>query len=562
MSAKRTYLGFFVVSSSARCRFCVFVRSVVARLYESGTRCNPAPVRGTPRIRMQPLKLNSGSVMRQLFSTALVVLSFSGLTSCLSSANGTPTLVLIDEIDPDEACPSGAVRILAGLDEDDDGELEVDEVSQEAVICNARDRTPGEDGFSTLTDADDQVGNACDAYGNGGQRIRSGLDNGDGEGVARDGQLHDDEVDTETYVCNGSNEQSGGSLLRTETELGGPNCPYGGVRILSGIDDNEDGTLQGDAIHEGEVDSIAYVCSDVPGACAPGYHDGGNGACVEEDICASGYERNQDGYCLVPLQSYEVIVASGSFQRDEFTATISKSMAMMKTEVTQGLWKTLSGGVNPSYHSDCDGQGGDTCPVEEVDWFSAVGFANALSASRGLTPCYTITGCSADDWRDGSAPSCTVVYADSNDPLSCNGYRLPTEAEWEYAYRAGTTTDFYSGDMTNGDCDDPLLDALGWYCGNANNTTHPVAQKNPNNWGLFDMAGNVFEWTWDWRAEYPGALVDYFGPPTGNRRIWRGGSWNNNANLSRAAYRGDDLPGTGSNRTGFRLTRTLSPETP
>ena len=238
-------------------------------------------------------------------------------------------------------------------------------------------------------------------------------------------------------------------------------------------------------------------------------------------------------------------------------------MAMMTREVTQGLWKEISGGTNPSNFTDCDGEGGDECPVEQVDWYAAVGFANALTAAKNaadgtnLMPCYTFTGCDSDDWQDGASPSCSVSFANTSDPLSCTGYRLPTEAEWEYAYRAGTTTDFYNGDMTDYNCDDPLLDAIGWYCGNANGTTHPVGQKLPNPWGLFDMAGNVLEWTWDWYETYPGTTSDYIGPQTGNGRVLRGGSWNGFADFARAAARGNLDPGGRYLNRGFRLTRTL-----
>ena len=436
------------------------------------------------------------------------------------------------------------------------------------------------------------------------------------------------------------------SLIRTEPELGGPECPLSGTRLMTGLDDDEDGVLQDD-----EVDEVSVVCSSEPGECATGYHGGGDGSCVEKGTCASGYhdggdgscasEGNcspdyhdggdgtcvelgvcsasyhdggdgncvavgvcatsyhdggdgscvDDGTCLIGYHNggngtcvtedicangyqlnstgdcergFESTIPAGSFEREGSTVTITRDMAMMTTEVTQGLWKDISGGTNPSSFADCDGAGGDSCPVETVDWYSAVGFANALTAAKNaadgtnLTPCYTITGCSSDDWQDGSASGCTVSFADTSDPLSCTGYRLPTEAEWEYAYRAETTTFFYNGDLTNYNCDEPLLDAIGWYCGNANGTTHAVGQKLPNAWSLWDMSGNVFEWTWDWYGygNYPDTTSDYIGPELGDRRVFRGGSWNDQAPAAGTNTAGS-FPDARSNYGGFRLTRTI-----
>jgi formylglycine-generating enzyme required for sulfatase activity len=275
-----------------------------------------------------------------------------------------------------------------------------------------------------------------------------------------------------------------------------------------------------------------------------------SGSCT----CGFGSSNDESGNCV----SSESIIPAGSFQRAGATVTITRSMAMMKTEVTQGLWKEISGGVNPSYFPNCDGAGGDSCPVEKVNWFSAAGFANALTAAKNaadgtsLTPCYTITGCSSDDWRDGSASGCTVSFADTSDPLSCTGYRLPTEAEWEYAYRAGTTTVYYNGDSEAG------LEDIAWYSANSSNTTHPVSQKDPNAWGLYDMSGNVSEWTWDRSGDYPGVIIDYTGPQEGDNRVLRGGSWGDSAGGVAAAHRNIYFPPDNRNLNyGFRLTRTL-----
>ena len=131
--------------------------------------------------------------------------------------------------------------------------------------------------------------------------------------------------------------------------------------------------------------------------------------------------------------------------------------------------------------------------------------------------------------------------------LSCPGFRLPTEAEWEYACRAGTTGARY-GDL--GD--------VAWYDGNSGSSTHPVRGKQPNAWGLYDTLGNVWEWCWDWwDSDYPqGVVTDPVGPGSGSYRVLRGGSWNTDAQYARAACRSDWTPGN-RDVLGFRLARSL-----
>ena len=130
-------------------------------------------------------------------------------------------------------------------------------------------------------------------------------------------------------------------------------------------------------------------------------------------------------------------------------------------------------------------------------------------------------------------------------------YRLPTEAEWEYACRAGTTTRFSYGD----DPDYSQLGEYAWYENNSSKTTHSVGQKKPNGWGLYDMHGNVFEWCQDWFGNYPGGSVtDPQGAATGSDRVLRGGYWDSDAGICRSAYRDAVYPGTlnDSHYLGFR----------
>ena len=218
--------------------------------------------------------------------------------------------------------------------------------------------------------------------------------------------------------------------------------------------------------------------------------------------------------------------------------TLTRPFELKATEVTQAEWQALMGS-NPSSFWAC----GDDCPVETVSWYDAVEYCNALSAQQGLAPCY--------DWDRTFAG------------LDCEGYRLPTEAEWEYAARAGTETAFYTGDITNPDCFplDANLDLAGWYCGNADGRTHPVGQKRANAWGLYDMHGNVFEWVQDMnrdRDSYPaGAAVDPMGTPFGFYRVSRGGAWNFLARGARSAYRARYDPDGRDSYFGFRPARSL-----
>ena len=173
-------------------------------------------------------------------------------------------------------------------------------------------------------------------------------------------------------------------------------------------------------------------------------------------------------------------------------------------------------------------------------------FANAKSTSEGLEECYALAGCTANAWKNGYATCTSVVFYHGDD---CTGYRLPSEPEWEYAYRAGTTTAFYNGPITSATGNDPNLNLIGWYSQNSGSKTHPVGQKEPNAWGLFDLAGNV--------AELSNQMDGYssFTEP-------RGGSFALDASGARAGSRLTRLDRTtaawvNSGDLGLRLVRTV-----
>lgn len=182
-------------------------------------------------------------------------------------------------------------------------------------------------------------------------------------------------------------------------------------------------------------------------------------------------------------------------------------------------------------------------PTKYVTWYGSVAYCDWLSLQEGLPRAY-----SHATWQ-----------CNNHDPYNAQGYRLLTEAEWEYACRAGSTTAFANGPITQLTCSplDPNLDLMGWYCGNANGWTHPVAYKQPNAWGLNDMHGNLFEWCNDWYASYGGAVTDPVGPGTGSYRVIRGGGWLTYAYGCRSALRySGGIPAYALNYLGFRLVRS------
>ena len=220
-----------------------------------------------------------------------------------------------------------------------------------------------------------------------------------------------------------------------------------------------------------------------------------------------------------------VFVQGGTYRRERSQVTVS-SFQIGKYEVTQAQYQRVVG-KNPSKFT-----GDPQRPVEQVSWYDAVGFCNALSKSEGLNPVYTINGnnVTADFWK--------------------SGWRLPTEAEWEYAARGGNGSRGY----TYSGAED--ADAVAWYSSNSNRITQPVGRKQPNELGLYDMSGNVWEWCWDWYGSYPsGAQTDPTGGSSGPYRVIRGGSWGDVADYGRVSLRYIFSPDNRDINYGFRVLR-------
>jgi formylglycine-generating enzyme required for sulfatase activity len=258
-------------------------------------------------------------------------------------------------------------------------------------------------------------------------------------------------------------------------------------------------------------------------------------------------------------------------RRDDETqhdVTLTRDFEMQTREATQEQFIDLLG-FNPSRFPvlGTDFQR----PVETVSWFDVLAFSNRLSERAGYAACFTLTDIVCDDGEPGD----TTDYCNEHGGIldadvslngaatvyDCEGYRPPTEAEWEYAARAGTTTSTYNGNVTVAGCSplDSVAGEIAWYCANSNNTTHLGGEKLPNAWGLYDMAGNVTEWTWDWYSHtYPGAVTDPDGPDAGFFRAVRGGECRYSGAIRlRSAQRGGQTPGWRHFYIGFRVVRTL-----
>ncbi|MDC7224493.1 MAG: formylglycine-generating enzyme family protein [Spirochaetales bacterium] len=223
----------------------------------------------------------------------------------------------------------------------------------------------------------------------------------------------------------------------------------------------------------------------------------------------------------------------------QHSVTLTRDFYMGQFEVTQALWEEVMGcsvrtqrdKASPSWY--LRGVGSQN-PIYYVSWNEAVEFCNALSLREGLTP----------------------AYSGSGENLRCDfdadGYRLPTEAEWEYAARGGQ---YASGYQAFAGSDNP--DISGWNHENSGNITHRVGQKIANPLGLYDMSGNLFEWCWDWSGDYSLHTIDPTGTEKGSLRTVRGGSWYQQARDCRSASRYANYPGYRSDNLGFRIVRSV-----
>jgi formylglycine-generating enzyme required for sulfatase activity len=241
---------------------------------------------------------------------------------------------------------------------------------------------------------------------------------------------------------------------------------------------------------------------------------------------------NSIGMKLVLIAAGEFLMGSPDSDTDAYDdekpqhrVQISRSFYLGLYVVTQGQYAVVTGEY-PNHF-----EGSDDLPVENVSWNDAIGFCDKLSEHESLKPYY----------QSGSLVQ-----------LGAEGYRLPTEAEWEYACQAGVATRFSFGD------DSASIGDFAWYNRNAKSRTHPVGQKRPNAGGLYDMHGNVWEWCWDryepsYYVESP--VADPLGPPQAVDRVFRGGGWHDDPRDCRRAFRGGITPEFRYDFLGFRVAR-------
>ena len=273
-----------------------------------------------------------------------------------------------------------------------------------------------------------------------------------------------------------------------------------------------------------------------------------------------------DGICVCGMREMVLInagtfqmgsTAGYSFNKPVHGVTITKDFYMGKYEVTQAEYEKYcsygSSSPNSSYGE------GDNYPAYYVSWYDVLVYCNKRSIAEGLTPCYSISG-NTDPSKWGTVPTSNnitwnAVVCDWN----AKGYRLPTEAEWEYAARAGDNT--VDSLTYSGTSDENKLGEYAWYKSNSDNITHEVGKKLPNAFGLYDMSGNVSEWCWNWYTSSYDTGTEGGSDPTGASsgnvgRVSRGGVWINSSGYCAVSCRNYDLPNVRNYYFGFRVVRS------
>lgn len=274
-----------------------------------------------------------------------------------------------------------------------------------------------------------------------------------------------------------------------------------------------------------------------------------------------------------PMPAGLVLIPHGNFKRaasssnPAYTVTLTKDFYICDHEVTQKEWFDVMGVKQEDMYATDKGWG-DNYPVYYVNWYAAIAYCNKRSVKEGLTPCYTVSG--VTDWAAlnfASIPtSSDTTWNAATCDFNASGYRLPTEAEWEYAalgdYKDNSHWTGYidsnhpSANVFAGYDETNALGDYAWYSGNASSKTHEAKKKTENSYILYDMSGNVSEWCWDWYGNYDSANVtDPTGAPSGSGRVYRGGNWSSSAGICSVADRGNYNPYSRYDYIGLRVVR-------
>jgi formylglycine-generating enzyme required for sulfatase activity len=328
----------------------------------------------------------------------------------------------------------------------------------------------------------------------------------------------------------------------------------------AGVDTPRDSLRPDGPALDRSLDRLRHeAAGDVPG------HDGAAAASLAPDtqplvVSSIGWKLIPKGTFAMGSPASEPCRGAWGSEETQHQVTLTRDFELMTTEASQELFERVMGYNNA--HFGPYGAGATTCPscpMESINWHEAAAFCNALSVAAALPQCYSCAG-------RGVAAICKTAagYSAAKSIHACPGYRLPTEAEWERAYRAGTTSSLYNGtnatackDTTVGD---PNANQLAWYKPNSGNKPHPVGTLPANPWGLHNMAGNVIEWCHDAFVKDLGAATatDPVQEPVGAtvEAVLRGGCFDNPADAVRAAARLGDRAIRRSRYRGVRCART------
>jgi len=249
------------------------------------------------------------------------------------------------------------------------------------------------------------------------------------------------------------------------------------------------------------------------------------------------------------------------------TVKLTQGFYMSKYQITQKQWEDVMGTTIDDQEATTSwglyGKGVNH-PMYYVNWYEAIVFCNKLSIEEGFSPAYeiqkesdtTVWSTNPADW-DAVPTSSNSRWNAVRIVASSTGYRLPTEAQWEYACRAGATGDYGLSEDKVNEINSTTLGNYAWYSDNSDGKTHAVRGKKPNAWGLYDMHGNVWEWCWDWHGTYVDSPPNEnpLGASSGSLRVVRGGSWYDSAVYLRSAIRSYVFPYGRDNDFGFRLVR-------